>query len=168
MGRIGDGSILGYFARVVTDKFRVQAQVDSGRLRAKNRVLGWFKRRLPNRRSHEKASLCQQKSSLAPSFFGGSRKGACPLAGGAAVFAAWGEPARPGFPLWGNGKGALKIPSLLPQAMNSVYSRSIIYFTSIYFTSPPPIRPASIRTLAGAKCSGASWGPQYFCSSAAI
>ena len=37
--------------------------------------------------------------------FGGSRKGACPLAGGAAVFAAWGEPARPSFPLWGNGKG---------------------------------------------------------------
>jgi len=25
--------------------------------------------------------------------------------GGAALFAAWGEPARPGFPLWGNGKG---------------------------------------------------------------
>jgi hypothetical protein len=54
--------------------------------------------------------------------FWGSRKGACPLAGGAAVIAAWGEPARPGFPFRETGKG-LKIPSLLPQAMNSVYSR---------------------------------------------
>jgi len=27
-------------------------------------------------------------------------------------------------------------------------------------TFPPPIRPASIRTLSGAFCSGASWGPQ--------
>jgi len=42
---------------------------------------------------------------ISASAFGGSRKGACPLAGGAAVFAAWGEPARPGVPLWGNGKG---------------------------------------------------------------
>jgi hypothetical protein len=56
--------------------------------------------------------------------FWGSRKGACPLAGGAAVFAAWGEPARPGFPFRETGKGS-KIPSLLPQAMNSVYSRFI-------------------------------------------
>jgi hypothetical protein len=73
---------------------------------------------------HEKASSVNKNLSLARSF-GGSRKGACPLAGGAAFFAAWGEPARPGFPLWGNGKGELKVPSLLPQAMNSVYSHSI-------------------------------------------
>src|SRR4051794_17491948 len=50
---------------------------------------------------HEKAFLCQAKSFARPS--GGSRKGACPRAGGAAVFAARGEPARPGVPLWGNG-----------------------------------------------------------------
>jgi hypothetical protein len=30
-----------------------------------------------------------------------------PLAGGAAVWAAWGEPARPGFPRRGNGKGEI-------------------------------------------------------------
>jgi hypothetical protein len=35
-----------------------------------------------------------------------------------------GNPARPGFPFRETGKGS-KIPSLLPQAMNSVYSRFI-------------------------------------------
>jgi hypothetical protein len=52
---------------------------------------------------HERPSRCQPKFLLRP--FGGSRKGACPLAGGAAVFAAWGEPARPGFPFGETGKG---------------------------------------------------------------
>src|SRR5271154_7130296 len=36
---------------------------------------------------------------------GDSQGGGSPLVGGAALYAAWGEPARPGFPLWGNGKG---------------------------------------------------------------
>jgi hypothetical protein len=35
---------------------------------------------------------------------GNCARGRSPLAGGAAVFAAWGEHSRPGFP-WGNGKG---------------------------------------------------------------
>jgi hypothetical protein len=35
--------------------------------------------------------------------------------GGAASWAAWGEPARPGFPRRGNGKRAIQI-TLLPQA----------------------------------------------------
>jgi hypothetical protein len=39
----------------------------------------------------------------------------------AIFFAAWGEPTRPGFPFRETGKGS-KIPSLLPQAMNSVLS----------------------------------------------
>ncbi len=37
--------------------------------------------------------------SLARSFWGIAQGGLAPLAGGAAGFAAWGEPARPGFPL---------------------------------------------------------------------
>jgi hypothetical protein len=72
---------------------------------------------------HEKASLCQQKSFTRAIFLGDRARGLALLRGGAAGFAAWGEPARPSFPFWGNGKGELKIPSLLPQAMNSVYSR---------------------------------------------
>lgn len=66
----------------------------------------------------------------------GSRKGACPLAGGAAVFAAWGEPSRPGFPC-GKRERGVKVHSLLPQALIFIQSRF----------SKPPIRPASIRTL---------------------
>jgi hypothetical protein len=45
----------------------------------------------------------------------GMHKGARPSCGGAAPGAAWGEPARPGFPRRGNGKGAVQI-TLLPQA----------------------------------------------------
>ena len=45
---------------------------------------------------------------------GDAQGGGSPLVGGAAVFAAWGEPARPGFPPGGNGKGGLD--ASLPQA----------------------------------------------------
>ena len=64
--------------------------------------------------------------------------------GGAALFAAWGEPARPGFPLWGNGKGDSRT-SLLPQAL---------------FPAPnadsPCFHPHSLLSFR----SGAIWGPQ--------
>jgi hypothetical protein len=38
---------------------------------------------------------------------------------------AWGEPARPGFPPWGNGKGDFN--SLLPQAIKSPGCRQAFY-----------------------------------------
>ena len=44
---------------------------------------------------------------------GDRARGPSPLAGGAAVFAAWGERARPGFPLGERERG---FDSLLPQA----------------------------------------------------
>ena len=105
------------------------------------------------------------KTSLARSF-GGSRKGACPgacpLARGAAVFCGVGGTRPPRLSPEGKRERALKIPSLLPQAMNSFYSRFITSLHHRRFALLP------FALFSGAACSGASWGPQYFCSGAAI
>src|SRR5579863_9197958 len=90
--------------------------------------------------------------------FGGFTRGRSPLVGGAAFFAAWGEPSRPGLPLGETGKG--RSNSSLPQAVCSLCSRldmpNLLFLLSAgsafhrRFLLPlpqPPTRPASIRTL---------------------
>ena len=75
---------------------------------------------------------------------GDPQGGGAPLVGGAALFAAWGEPSRPGFPLRGNGKGEIRF----------------LAAAGAFPSLPTPIRPASIRTLHWSLRSGAIWGPQ--------
>ena len=105
-----------------------------------------------HRRFHEKAFLCQAKSFARP--FGGSRKGACPLAGGAAVFAAWGEPARPAFPL-GKRERGVKIPSLLPPARISFHNRFLYHrrFARLPFArlveQPAPVPVGVLNIVSG-------------------
>jgi len=74
----------------------------------------------------------------------GMAQGGLPSCGGSRRFlAAWGEPARPGFPLRGNGKGGGKF-SFLAAAGWFVDSLCAPF---LQFLSQPPTRPASIRTL---------------------
>ena len=74
---------------------------------------------------HEKAFLCQQKSFTRAIFLGDRARGLALLRGEPPFLRRGGNPPAPAFPFRGNGKGDQKIPSLLPQAMNSVYSRFI-------------------------------------------
>src|ERR1700739_3236176 len=64
---------------------------------------------LPTGRAfHEKPPSCQAPP---PKKHGGYTRGRSPLVGGAALFAAWGEPSHPGFPRRGNGKGVIRFPA---------------------------------------------------------
>lgn len=65
---------------------------------------------------HEKACLCQQQTLRSSP--GGSRKGACPLAGGAAHCGGVGGTHPPRLSPGGNGKGGFPFSSSLPQAMD--------------------------------------------------
>jgi hypothetical protein len=57
---------------------------------------------------------------------GDRTRGLCPLVGGAAVLAAWGEPARPGFPLGETGKG---LPGC--RRLSVLFRRSLSAFLAI-------------------------------------
>src|SRR5690348_14913292 len=86
----------------------------------------------------------------------GMAQGGLPSCGGSRRFlAAWGEPARPGFPLRGNGKGGGQF-SFLAAAGWFVDSLCAPF---LQFLSQPPTRPASIRTLVWSFGSGACWCP---------
>jgi len=81
-------------------------------------------------------------------------KGACPLVGGAADSAAWGEPARPGFPFGKREWGEASLPCCRRRVIQGSSPSRLRY------SAQPPTRPASIRTLQRAVRPGAGWVSQ--------
>ncbi len=97
---------------------------------------------------HEKAASVNE---IFYASFWGIAQGGLPSCGGSRRFC---------------GVGGTRPPRLFPEGKRERGTKDSFLAAAGYdplpHCSPPPIRPASIRTLGGAACSGASWGPQYY------
>ena len=86
----------------------------------------WRCRLVYTRGFHEKAASVNKNLHSRDLFLGDRARGLALLRGEPPFLRRGGNPPAPAFPFRGNGKGDQKIPSLLPQAMNSVYSRFFV------------------------------------------